>query len=106
MDRFHCAILCHILDADTDDRSLGSTRNRRTHPMKPSIMTELKARNFRVEVALLGSGWAAVMTAEYADMNWNRDVVQTGVGRYATQDGAIAEAKTWAQEEKVEFLQP
>lgn len=62
-----------------------------------------KSRNHRIEVSLLGSGYAAIMTAEYQDMNWNRDVVQTGIGRYRTKEEAIKEAEDWSEAEEVEF---
>lgn len=51
----------------------------------------------------LGSGWAAVMLAEYADMGGELDVVQTGIGRYATEVEAIKEGKEWAEAEEMEF---
>lgn len=60
-----------------------------------------KARNFRITVMELGSGWAAVMIADYEDMGWGPDVVQTGFGRYTTRDEAEQEALDWSQMEEV-----
>lgn len=54
------------------------------------------SRNPFITVKLLGSGYAAVMFAEYEDMEWNLDVVQTGIGRYKTREEAEVEAKAWA----------
>jgi hypothetical protein len=63
------------------------------------------ARNHRIVVSLLGSGFAALMLADYEDMNWNTDVVQTGIGRYKTREEAALEAKSWAEEEDVPFAE-
>lgn len=56
-------------------------------------------------VAKLGSGWAAVMLADYEDMDWGTDVVNTGIGRYATKQEAVEEAKPWAEDEGIPFIE-
>lgn len=63
-----------------------------------------KARNFRITVGLLGSGYAAIMLADYEDMDWNTDVENTGIGRYATKEEAIEEAKHWAEDEGIPLV--
>ena len=46
-------------------------------------------RNFRISVTSGISGYFAVMLADYEDMEWNTDVVNTGIGRYRSRDKAI-----------------
>jgi hypothetical protein len=60
-------------------------------------------RNFRIRVMLLGSGFSAVMLADYEDMDWNTDIVQTGIGRYKTREMAEIEAKDWARSEQIPY---
>jgi hypothetical protein len=62
------------------------------------------ARNFRIAVTQGVSGYFAVMIADYEDMDWNADVVQTGIGRYKTRDKAEQEAKSWAEEEEIPYV--
>ncbi len=50
------------------------------------------------------SGYFAVYVAEYEDMNWGVDVVQTGIGRYKTFDEAEEEAKEWALSEGIPYI--
>lgn len=53
-----------------------------------------------IEVARLGSGWAAVM------MSWDDghyDVWQTGVSRHETRALAEREARYWAKSEEIQF---
>ena len=57
-----------------------------------------RSRNKRITAVLLGSRWAAVMLADYEDMDWNPDVVRTGKGRYASKEEAESEGIAWAQE--------
>jgi len=61
-------------------------------------------RNYRITVALLGSGYAAIMLADYEDMDWNSDIVQTGIGRYRTRKEAVQEALSWAREEDIPYV--
>jgi hypothetical protein len=59
----------------------------------------------KIEVALLGSGWAALMLVFVRDASgkyW--DVERTGVGRYATRDEAVFEAKSWALSEDIDYI--
>jgi hypothetical protein len=63
-----------------------------------------ECRNVRITTALLGSGYAAVKLADYADMDWNTDVVQTGIGRFRTRKEAISEAMSWAREEDLPYV--
>ena len=58
-------------------------------------------RNFRISVTHGMSGYFAVMLADYEDMEWNTDVVNTGVGRYRTRDQALTEAQSWAKDEGI-----
>lgn len=60
-----------------------------------------RSRNHRISVALLGSGWAALHLADYEDMGWNTDVVQTGLGRYPQRTEAEQEARDWADSEEL-----
>lgn len=62
-----------------------------------------QSRNHRIEVARLGSGWAAIHVADYADMDWNTDIVNSGVGRYATREEAVSEAQDWAEAEELPY---
>ena len=62
-----------------------------------------KSRNHRIVVSLIGSGWAALEIADYEDMGWGPDIVQSGIGRYATKAEAIVEAEAWAQAENLPF---
>lgn len=59
-----------------------------------------QSRNWGVSVSLLGSGYAAIQTAEFNDdgtpEGWYYDVWQTGIGRYATYLEALVEAEFWA----------
>ena len=57
-----------------------------------------RSRNHRISVAELGSGVAAVYLADYEDINWNTDYVQTGIGRFKKEDRKKAEfeALGWA----------
>lgn len=64
------------------------------------------SRNHRISVTQGMSGFFAVMVADYEDMNWCTDVVQTGFGRYKLQADAIKEAKRWAEDEGVPFESP
>ena len=58
-------------------------------------------RNYRIGVTSGISGYFAVMLADYEDMGWNTDVVQTGIGRYKKKEDAVKEAKQWAQAEEI-----
>lgn len=59
-------------------------------------------------VRLLGSGWAAVMMwfnmeedfLDEGDGFW--EPLDTGIGRYATREEAVAEATRWAEDEELE----
>ena len=66
-------------------------------------MKQEQSRNHRITVKLLGSGWAAIHIADYEDMDWNTDIVQTGMGRYVTREEAEAEAKFWASAEELPY---
>jgi len=61
------------------------------------------SRNHRISVQLLGSGFAAVHLADYEDMGWDTDVVQTGIGRYETREEAEVEAEEWALSEGMRY---
>jgi hypothetical protein len=63
-----------------------------------------KSRNYRITVMLLGSGYAAVMLADYEDMDWNTDVVSTGIGRYRTREEAEQDAKSWAKAVEIPYV--
>lgn len=58
----------------------------------------------------LGSGWAAVMLVAIECMEGDEriggyvDVMDTGVGRYATKAEAQAEGRTWAESENLPFV--
>ena len=58
-------------------------------------------RNYKIGTMLLGSGIAAVLTAEYEDMDWMRDIAQTGIGRYRNQLDAAKEALDWSRAEEI-----
>lgn len=64
------------------------------------------SRNHFITVQLLGSGYAAVELAEYEDMEWNLDVVNTGLGRYRTIEQAGREARSWAEAEELPLRLP
>ena len=57
----------------------------------------------QIEVALLGSGYAAIHTVLVHEpgMEPYRDVQQTGVGRYKTRDEAVTEARMWSQSDEI-----
>jgi len=63
-----------------------------------------KSRNHRLVVGQLGSGWAAIELADYEDMEWGSDVAQTGIGRYATKEEAIEEAKGWSESDELPLI--
>jgi hypothetical protein len=63
-----------------------------------NFLDNRESRNHHIIVMRLGSGWAAVHCAEYADMGWGIDFEDTGIGRYATAAQAEVEAKEWAEE--------
>jgi hypothetical protein len=46
------------------------------------------------------SGWLAILIADYEDMDWNPDIVTTGMGRYKTREEAVNEARDWAERNK------
>ena len=60
-----------------------------------------KSRNHRIGVIPGGSGFMAVRLADYEDMDWATDIVQTGEGRYLTREQALEEAKEWAEAEEL-----
>ena len=60
----------------------------------------MKRFHVHIEVAQLGSGWAAVMIIK--DEN-GLDCQQTGIGRYKTRTGAENEARSWAEAEELEY---
>lgn len=61
-------------------------------------------RNYRICVTHGLSGYFAAMIADYEDINWNMDVVNTGIGRYKTRKEAEREGKSWAEEEGIPFV--
>lgn len=60
----------------------------------------------------LGSGWAAVMLVHVTPVDEDGndcgdgyvDVMDTGMGRYATQAEAQAEGRAWAEDENLPFV--
>jgi hypothetical protein len=64
---------------------------------------EVTARNFRISVTQGMSGYFAILVADYKDMDWNTDIVSTGIGRFATYAGAAAEGREWARCEGIQF---
>ncbi len=64
------------------------------------------ARNDRIEVTKGMSGYYAIHTAEYADsdIGWYRDIVNTGIGRYKTFDGAKKEAQDWSKSDEIPLV--
>ena len=73
---------------------------------RPAVTEE--ARNFRIRIMELGSGWAAVMVVDIHDGPTGEflyhDIEQTGVGRYATAAEAVREAETWTAAEGLPFV--
>ena len=63
----------------------------------------MRCRNHRISVTHGMSGYFAVHLADFEDMDWFPDIVSTGIGRYATKEGAISEAKEWAKSELIPF---
>jgi len=66
------------------------------------------SRNHRITTQMLGSGMAAVHLADFEDIGWNTDVVQTGLGRYRGKDAtqrARNEAKSWAEAEGIPYVE-
>ena len=61
-------------------------------------------RNFRISTAKGMSGYFAVKLADYEDMDWNTDVVDTGIGRYSTKEEAATEAVLWADDEDLPYV--
>jgi hypothetical protein len=58
-------------------------------------------RNFRTSISHGMRGWFAVLLADYEDIGWSTDVVQTGIGSYKDKEDAILEAKEWALSEQI-----
>lgn len=63
----------------------------------------VKSRNHKITIGYGMSGYFAVHVAEYEDIGWNIDNVQTGVGRYRNREEAIKEGKDWAKAESLPF---
>jgi hypothetical protein len=59
----------------------------------------MESRNHRISVMMVGSmgRYAAVHLADYEDMGWHTDILNTGVGRYSDRKSAIIEARDWAE---------
>jgi len=64
-----------------------------------------KSRNHRITTTEGMSGYFAVMIADYEDIDWNPDIVTTGIGRYNTKKEAIKEAKQWAESEELPYVE-
>lgn len=64
----------------------------------------MKNRNHRITTARIGSGWAAIHLADYEDMGWSADVVDTSIGRYETEAEAIIEAKSWSISDELPYV--
>lgn len=64
-----------------------------------------KDHKTHIQVSLLGSGWAAVQLWWAPEHGGFWEPYQTGVGRYATKEEAIQEAKEWALAEEMEFIE-
>lgn len=61
-----------------------------------------KISNHRIDVSLLGSGYAAIHLVDVTDEHGTyTDVQQTGMGRYATREEALAEAKSWSKSDEI-----
>ena len=70
-------------------------------------MTKEKLSNHRIEVARLGSGWAAIHTVDVTDEKGTyRDVQQTGIGRYLTEAEATMEASMWSKSDEIPLYTP
>jgi len=70
-------------------------------------MTKEKLSNHRIEVARLGSGWAAVHTVDVTDEKGTyRDIQQTGIGRYLTEAEAMLEASMWSKSDEIPLYTP
>ncbi|UPT53361.1 hypothetical protein [Synechococcus phage Ssp-JY38] len=63
--------------------------------------------NHRLTVSLLGSGYAAVHLVDVTDESGTyTDVQQTGIGRYATREEAVVEARMWSKSDDIPFEDP
>lgn len=62
-------------------------------------MTRETTDNYRIDVSLLGSGWAAILMCDVHNEKLGKysDVYQTGIGRYATREEALTEARQWSE---------
>lgn len=61
-----------------------------------------KTSNFRIDVSLLGSGYAAVCYVDVTDKYGTyTDVHQTGIGRYKTHKEAAIEARMWSKSDDI-----
>lgn len=75
--------------------------------MTNTAFEDIKPGQHFMTVQHLGSGWAAVMmwqNNEEADIGVFSEPWQTGIGRYATQAEALAEAEQWAEADDVPFV--
>ena len=76
----------------------------------PELTEEPKetTSHHRIEVASLGSGWAAIHTVQVNRDGHEpyRDIQQTGVGRYRDREEAITEARMWSQSDEIELHIP
>lgn len=60
-----------------------------------------RCRNKRISISKGMSGFYAVLIADFEDMGWETDIIESGIGRYADEEGAISEAKEWSMETKI-----
>lgn len=65
-----------------------------------------KTSNFRLDVSLLGSGYAAVLYVDVTDDHGTyTDVQQTGIGRYKTRKEAVIEARMWSESDEIPLVE-
>jgi len=64
-----------------------------------------KILNYCITVTHGMSGWFAICAVEVEDDEIGRywDVQQSGIGRYATREEALREAKQWSIDEEVKL---
>lgn len=60
--------------------------------------------NHRIQVRLLGSGYAAVHVVDVTDVRGTyTDIQQTGNGRYVTRAEAVIEARMWSASDEIKL---
>jgi hypothetical protein len=75
-------------------------------PTGPAAPKEGDVRNWAISVTQGCRGWFAVMIAEFFDSEikeWVPEPESSGINSFSNRDGAVADAKRWAEDEGLPF---